>query len=303
MNIFITGGTGFIGTHLIKVLLSENHKIKVLTRSEQKAEKIFGSQVKVVGGDPLKREKWTEELAGCDAVINLCGEVVLERKWTERRKRTILNSRVLPTRIIVETLEKMGNKPKVLISGSAVGYYSNRGAEKITEEAGPGSDFGAILNIEWEAEARKAESLGVRVATIRTGLVLGHDEGGLVKMLTPYKFFIGGPIGSGKQYLSWIHINDEVGIIKMALTDKNIKGAVNATAPNPVTNREFSKTLGKILKRPSLLPTPPFMLKLMFGEGAALLTEGQRVIPQKALNAGYKFQFDNLESALKDVLI
>lgn len=302
MNIFITGGTGFIGTHLIKALLGENHKIKVLTRSESKAEKIFGSQVKVVGGNPTRREKWTEELDGCDAIINLCGEPILEKKWTEQRKRVLLNSRILPTRIMVETIEKLENKPEVLINGSAVGYYSGHGDEKLTEEIAPGNDFGAELNKKWEAEAMKAEEFGVRVVTVRTGFVLGHREGGLANMLTPYKFFIGGPISSGKQYMSWVHIKDEVGIIKMALTNKNIRGAVNATAPNPVTNREFSKTLGKILGRPSWLPLPPSMLKLMFGEGAALLLEGQRVIPQKALDAGYKFQFEDLESALMDVI-
>lgn len=302
MNIFITGGTGFIGKHLIKALLMDGHSVKVLTRNEEKAEKVFGSQVKVVGGNPARREKWTEALEGCDAIINLCGEPILAKKWTEQRKRILLNSRILPTRIIIESIEKLENKPEVLINGSAIGYYSGRGDKKITEDESAGNDFGASLCKEWEDEARRAEGYGVRVVAIRTGFVLGHGEGGLTNMLTPFKFFAGGPIGSGKQYISWIHINDEVGIIKMALTNKDIKGPINATAPNPVTNREFSKTLGRVLGRPSWLPVPPFMLKLLFGEGAALLAEGQHAIPQKALNAGYKFQFETLEPALQDVL-
>lgn len=302
MKIFVTGGTGFIGRQLIERLLQEGHEVSVLTRSAAKAEKIFEGKVIVIEGDPLKPGDWQEEIGKNNAVINLCGEPILDKKWTSERKKLILESRLLPTQNIIDGINSADKKPEVLISGSAIGYYSNRGDEVITEDAAPGDDFGAELCSRWEDVANKAKDLGVRVVSIRTGFVLAKKGGGLAKMIPPFKFFAGGPIGNGKQFMSWIHINDHIGITITVLKNKEISGPVNLTAPNPVTNKEFSKTLGKVLGRPSWLPVPAFALKLMFGEGAALLTEGQRVIPKKALDAGYKFQFENLKDALSDVL-
>ncbi len=302
MKIFITGGTGFIGRSLIKSLLDDGHMVTVLSRSAQKAESILGSKVTIIEGDPRVAGSWMDEIGTCEAVINLCGAPILKKKWTDERKQLLLDSRIIPTRLIVEAIKKAKKRPRVLISGSAVGYYSDRGDELIAEESGPGRDFGAKLCSSWEAEANKATELGVRVVTVRTGMVLGRGGGALAQMTPPFKFFVGGPIGSGRQYMSWIHLDDHIGITKLALTDTSITGPVNMTAPNPVTNRDFMKAIGNAMHRPSWLPVPGFALKIMFGEGADLLVEGQRALPKKAENAGYRFTYASLDAALTDAL-
>ncbi len=302
MKIFITGATGFIGRSLTKSLLADGYEVTVLSRNSQKATSIFGSKVKIVEGDPGIAGSWTDEVGASDAVINLCGAPILKKKWTDARKQLLLDSRIVPTGLIIEAISKAKNKPEVLISGSAVGYYSDRGDELITEESGPGSDFGAHLCSSWEAEANKATEFGVRVVTLRTGIVLGPDGGALSQMTPPFKFFVGGPIGNGRQYMSWVHLDDHIGITKLALADTSITGPVNMTAPEPVINREFMKAIGKAMHRPSWLPVPGFVLQILFGEGAALLLEGQRAIPKKAQASGYQFINANLDAALADVL-
>lgn len=302
MRIFITGGTGFIGRRLLSGLLESGHEVTTISRNAVKAKALLGDKVSVIGGNPSEPGEWQEEVGRSDAIVNLCGEPILDQKWTEKRKQLLLNSRILPTRLIVDAISRSNRKPEVLISGSAIGYYGGRGDEKLTEDAAPGNDFAAQLCRGWEAEARKAEVFGIRVANLRTGEVLGAGGGVLAPMLGLFKFYAGGPLGSGRQYMSWIHIDDHVAITNFTLMNKNIAGPINLTGPNPVTNRDFSKALGKALGRPSWLPAPSFALRLKFGEGASLILEGQRVVPKKALDNGYKFKFANLDEALMDVL-
>lgn len=302
MKIFITGGTGFLGRHLIEELILDNHEVTVLTRSEKTANNVFKQgSVKVIEGDPTKPGPWQQAIDGSDAVINLCGEKILDKKWNNEVKQKLLHSRIPPTNHIVEAIAASKEKPTVLISGSAIGYYSDRGSAIVTEQDMRGHDFPAQLCQAWEDAANKAATM-TRVVFIRTGLVLAKKGGALEEMAQPFKFFAGGPIGSGTQYMSWIHIKDHIEIVKLCLTNDTISGPINLTAPNPVTNSEFTNALGKAMNRPSWLRVPPFMLKLMFGEGAALLLEGQRVIPQKALNTGYSFKYEILENALDDLL-
>lgn len=302
MKVLILGATGFIGHNLTKALLAEGHQIIAITRSASKGKSILGDEVRLVEANPLRPGSWQDEVGLAEAVVILIGEPILDKKWTPERKQILLNSRIIPTRLVVEAIVQSASKPEALICGSAIGYYGNRGDEELTEESAPGHDFAAKLCLDWETEANKAATFGMRVVNLRTGFVLGQN-GALKKMLTPFKFFVGGPIGSGQQYLSWIHISDHVSLTKFALTNKNIRGPLNMTAPNPVTNKEFSRLLGKTLKRPSWLPVPGFALKLMFGEGAEMLLGGQKVLPKKALEAGYQFKFAELESALTDILV
>lgn len=301
MKVFITGATGFIGRALVPSLLADGHKVTALTRSESKGKSIFGERVNVVQGDPLTGGAWQEEIGRHDAIINLCGEPILKKKWTPQRRRVLTDSRVIPTQLIVEAIEKAERRPEVLISGSAVSYYGFHDDEPLTEESAKGSGFASTLVIDWEAAAEAATRLGVRVVTLRTGIVLGKGGGALSQMVPPVKFFVGGPIGRGDQFMSWIHIDDYVAITKMALTTP-VAGGLNMTAPQPVTNREFMKTIGRVIGRPSWLPVPGFVLKLVFGEGAELLLKGQRVLPEKAQDAQYKFLYPALEPALADLL-
>jgi len=304
MKIFVTGATGFIGSQLTKSLVSDGHEVTALTRDAAKARSGLDPKVRIVEGYPLDVGPWLDEIGRHDAIVNLCGEAILKDKWTPARKQTLLDSRLKPTRLIVEAMERAKTRPKVLISGSAIGYYGSRGDELLTEDSSPGDrgSFDVSLVTDWEEEAQKAEALGVRVVTIRTGIVLGRRRGALAEMAAPFKFFAGGPIGNGRHYMSWIHIDDHIGITKMALIDETISGGINVTAPAPVINRDFMKAIGKALNRPSWLPVPAFVLKLVFGEGAVLLVEGQRVLPKKAQDAGYKFRFTDVDSAVRDAL-
>lgn len=303
MKIFITGGTGFIGKQLVRALISDGHVVTILTRSLRGARQAFdGYEVDLVEGNPAEPGAWLKSIDGADAVINLCGEKILGKKWTGDFKKQILDSRIKPTDLIVKAISEAHVKPKILINGSAIGYYADRGSDILTEDEPAGKDYAAYLCKAWEETALKASDYGTRVVLLRTGLVLGEKGGALTEMAKPFKFFAGGPIGSGNQYLSWIHIRDHVEITKLCLNNETLSGAINLTAPDPVTNDEFMKTLGKVMGRPSWLRVPAFTLKLMFGEGAALLLEGQRVVPKKAVDSGYSFKFANLEDALRDVL-
>ncbi len=302
MRVFVTGGTGFIGRRLIAALLADGDEVTVLTRSAAKAEQTFGARVTIVEGNPLAAGAWQGKIAGHDAIVNLCGEPILKKKWTPARKQVLLDSRLSPTRLVVEAIAGAEPRPEVLVSGSAVSYYGFQDDEPLTEESGHGTGFASQLVIDWEDEARRAEALGVRVVLLRTGIVLGKGGGALSQMVPPFKFFVGGPIGSGRQYFSWIHIADHVGLTKLALADKTITGGLNMTAPNPVSNRDFMKALGRALGRPSWLPVPGFILRAAFGEGAELLLKGQRVLPVKAQDAGYDFQFADLDAALRETL-
>ena len=293
MRILITGGTGFIGTPLTKELRKAGHEVMITTRRKStEKEKLTWSPPDLIPPDVISE---------IDAIINLAGEPIAPQRWTEARKKLILSSRINTTRALVRSIENSDKKPKVFISASAIGYYGPHDEEPVNEEASPSSDYLASVCLKWEAEAQKAEALGLRVVRVRIGGVLEADGGLLVQMAGPFKNFAGGPIGSGKQWFSWIHRDDVVGIIKYAIENDSVSGPVNLTAPNPVTNKEFSNALGKALNRPSLINVPAFAVRLVLGELASVLLTGQKVIPEKALEAGYKFKYPEVNEALKAI--
>ncbi len=293
-KIFITGGTGFIGSNLIYDLLQENYEIYVLTRNPEKIKKL-PSSCQIILGNPTIEGDWQKKLEEMDIVINLAGQNIFSR-WTEEYKNKILESRVKSTQNIVSFLRK----DSLLINASAVGYYGDRGNEIITEESLPGNTFLAKVCVEWEKEALKAKENGTKVIITRFGIVLGN-EGMLAKILPIFKLGLGGSLGKGNQWFPWIHIKDLTSAISFLTKDKT-EGIYNLTSPNPVTNKEFSQTLGKILKRPTIIPIPFFMLKLVFGELANEITSSIRAYPQNLLSIGFSFKFETIESALRDLL-
>lgn len=301
MKVVVSGGTGFIGVPLVRALADAGHEPVVLTRNPRRASAWLDPRARVVAWDARTLGGWERELSGADAVVNLAGESIGEGRWTPERKERIMSSRVAATRAIVAGLQQADPRPRVLVNASAVGYYGPRGDEVVTEADGPGSDFLAQVVIAWEAAAREAEPLGVRVVRQRMGIVLGQG-GALGRMLLPFRLGLGGPIGSGRQWYSWIHRDDAIGLILFALTREDASGAINATAPNPVRMKEFAATLGKVLRRPALLPVPALALRLLLGEQAEAVLSGQRVLPTVAERLGYRFRFPDLETALRDVL-
>jgi len=293
MNILITGGTGFIGTPLSHALRKSGHMVVVTTRRpSQSPEKFTWRPPELIPSDAMVE---------FDAVINLAGESIAPGRWTREKKEKILTSRISTTRALVESMKNADRKPEVLINASAVGYYGAHEDDYVTEDTPPGSDFLADVCKQWEAEAQKAMQLGVRVVLIRIGGVLESDGGALPQMIIPFKFFLGGPIGSGKQWFSWIHRDDVLGIIQYALENETITGPVNATAPNPVTNKGFSTALGKAFGSPSWFPVPGFIVKLTLGELGSVLLTGQRVVPEKAIKEGYEFKYTDVDQALKAI--
>ena len=239
-------------------------------------------------------------LEGLDAVVHLAGESISAIRWTEEKKKAIRDSRVFGTRSMIETFDKLERKPKTFVSGAAIGFYGDRGDDLMTESSPAGKTFLAEISKEWEAESRRAEDLGIRTVLLRTGIVLSKDGGALATMMTPFKLGVGGIVGSGKQWMSWISLDDVVGIINFALENESVRGAINVVAPNPVTNEEFTKTLGSVLYRPTFLPLPEFAVHMVFGEmGDALLLDSTRVVPKRLLDAGYEFRFTDLKAGLK----
>jgi uncharacterized protein (TIGR01777 family) len=306
MRVFVTGGTGLVGTRLIKCLLERGDEPVVLTRRYAEARQHLGAGVTLIEGDPMRAGDWQDAVTDCDAVINLAGENIFARRWSEKFKNLLRDSRTQSTANVVEALARKPRtargQPKTLINASAIGIYGPHGDDEVTEESPPGNDFLARICVEWENAAQQAEPLGVRVAIVRIGVVLERGGGALSKMLTPFKLGVGGKVGSGTQWMSWVHNADVVGILLFALENAEAHGPFNATAPNSVTNKDFSKELGYALRRPSYVPTPAFALRLGLGEVADVITTGQRVLPQRALEAGYTFRFPTLEAALADVV-
>jgi uncharacterized protein (TIGR01777 family) len=300
MKALVTGATGFVGRRLLKLL----DQPVVLSRSAAKAQNELASfGAKTFSWDPAQEPAPARAFEGVEVVFHLAGEPVAEGRWTAAKKNRLRESRVLGTRNLVNALRELPTKPKVLISASAVGYYSDRGEEVLDETKPPENDFLGELCQAWEREALQAESLGIRVITVRVGIVLGENGGALAKMLPPFRFGLGAPLGSGRQYMPWIHIEDLVRLMVFAAEHENVRGPINGAGPNPVTNREFTKTLGKVLSRPTIFPpVPGFMLKLMFGEFGQILLHSQRVVPKKAMDVGFEFRFSELEPALRDVL-
>jgi uncharacterized protein (TIGR01777 family) len=299
MKTLVTGATGMVGPRVLRML----DRPTVVTRNPDRARQSIGHLAgRIVGWDPLAGPPPAEALDGVEAVMHLAGESVAEGRWTAAQKARIRDSRVIGTRNLVQGIRQASKRPSVLVSASAVGYYGDRGDEELTESASPGHDFLADVCVAWEQEAFAAEELGVRVVTERTGIVLGAGGGALAKMLTPFKLSAGGPLGNGRQWMPWVHVTDLARLYLHAAEHASIRGPLNAVAPNPVRNSEFTKALGRQLRRPAFMPAPYLGLRLLFGEFAQVLFASQRVIPRVALDTGFTFQYPDIASALKEIL-
>ncbi|MGF6087938.1 TIGR01777 family oxidoreductase [Pseudomonas sp. 18173] len=296
MHILLTGGTGLIGRQLCRHWLGQGHRLTVWSRKPEKVAKICGVQVRGIA----RLEDLGQEPV--DAIVNLAGAPIADRPWTHKRKALLWSSRITLTETLLAWLESREQRPRVLISGSAVGWYGDGGERELTEDSAPVSeDFASQLCIAWEETAQRAETLGIRVMFIRTGLVLSAQGGFLSRLLLPFKLGLGGPIGNGRQWMPWIHIDDQIALIDFLLHRNEASGPYNACAPKPVRNREFAKALGSVLHRPTFMPMPAFALKVGLGELSLLLLGGQRATPVRLLKAGFTFQFTDLRAALDDL--
>lgn len=300
MKITITGATGLIGTRLVHDLLARGDEVTVLSRNPDRARQTLGA-VEAFKWDPDNEPAPAEALAGRDGVVHLAGENIAQR-WNDETRRKIRDSREQGTRRLVEGIATAEPRPRVLVSMSAVGYYGDRGDQTLDESTPPGDDYLANVCIAWEREAEAATELGLRVVRTRNGVVLDKRDGALAKMLPPFRLGVGGPVAGGRQYISWIHLDDIAGMIVRGLDDERWSGAVNATAPEPVTNAEFSKTLGRALHRPAVAPVPAFALRTLYGGMAQLVTDSQRAIPKRAVELGYEHRQPDLDQALRSAL-
>ena len=295
MKLLVTGGTGFIGTPLSRTLVQQGHELLVLTRQ-------FRPPRESIRFLAWQTNDWQRELSTVEGVINLAGESLAAKRWSPQQKQVLTSSRLHTTRALIEAVAASQHRPAVWINASAVGYYGARNDEPLTETDLPGRGFLAELCQAWEREAQRAEPLGVRVVRLRIGLVLGPGGGALAKMVPPFRACVGGPFGSGRQWISWIHRDDVIGLIEWALTQPHVSGAVNATAPTPVTMRDFCRALGRTLHRPSWAPVPAVVLRALLGEMSELLLTGQRVMPAVAQQRGYTFRRPELHAALEACL-
>jgi hypothetical protein len=302
MKVFITGGTGFVGSVVVEALLGQDHEATILTRSAPRRGQPHANRVAYVEGDPRQTGKWQESLAEHDGVINLAGASIFCR-WTHANKRAIRESRIEATRNLVKGLSGRKGRETVLISASGAGYYGLREQEGVGEDTPAGRDFLALLSQEWEAEAQKAADCGVRVALCRLGVVLGRNGGALKKMAPAFRAGLGSPLGKGSQWFSWIHETDLANIFLFLLSQKDVSGPVNCTAPYPVRNKELTRELGRALRRPTFLPSVPGpLLKMALGEFAQVFLEGQCAVPARLLDLGFDFRFPTLDQALADLL-
>jgi uncharacterized protein (TIGR01777 family) len=298
MRILISGGSGLVGSAATAALQADGHTVAHLVRP--------GGAIKQgdVGWDPTRATVDLAGIEGTEVVIHLSGAGIGDGRWTSARKQMLRSSRIDTTRVLVDSLSKLKQKPRTLLVASAIGYYGNAGDEILTESSANGTDFLALLCRDWEAEARRAAPLGIRTATLRFGIILSGKGGAVPRMLTPFKLGLGGRLGSGKQWMSWIAIEDVVGIIRFAIANEQVNGPVNVVAPNPVRNEEFTRLLAGMLHRPAIFPAPAFVLKLAMGEMAdAVLLGSDRVLPERLLAAGYSFRFQILEPALRAAVL
>lgn len=298
MQILITGGTGFVGQLLREELIKQGHNLIIVTRNAKKYEDEAASNQRFIDLDT----DFTTYMEKCDAVINLAGENLFKKRWNEALKKEIHESRISTTRKLVQAMQKAEPKPKVFISASASGYYGNQGDTILDETAPPADDFLATVCVDWEKEAKEAEKLGIRVAIPRIGIVLERGGGALEKMIPPFNYFVGGPIGNGQQYLPWIHRYDMVQAIIYPLINDDIEGPYNACSPNAVTMNEFAKTLGKIMNRPAIFRVPAFALSIVLGEGAKPVLSSANMTPKKLLEAKFPFRYNDLDEALADII-
>ncbi len=305
MKVAVVGATGFVGSRLVERLTAEGHQVIVFTRNALKAEQVFPKSaypnLEIIAYDPIESGAWQDSIAGCDGVVNLAGEAIAETRWTPERKRSLMDSRQITTQKLVEAIAKANLKPSVLVNASAIGFYGTSETATFDETSPSGNDFLAEVCQTWEAEASKVKESGVRLVILRLGIVLGMG-GALGKMLTPFKLFAGGPIGSGNQWFSWIHREDLVSLILRALTRPQMEGVFNATAPKPVRMAEMATALGQVLSRPSWIPVPSFALEAMLGDGAKVVLEGQEVLPKHTLADGFGYQYPTIKPALEEIL-
>lgn len=298
MKIFIVGGTGFVGSHLCSYLLDQGHTVTALGTTPE-WPKSAHTRFRYVSADATQPGSWQQEITTADAVVNLAGKTIFKR-WNKTYKQQIHDSRILTTRNIVDALP--ADSPCTLCNTSAVGYYGDRGDEILNETASPGNGFMADIAKAWEKEAFMAADKGIRVAVMRFGIVLGKDGGAMAQMLPAFRMFAGGPLGDGRQWFPWIHLRDLLSAVRLLLETPTLSGAFNLNAPNPVRNRELASTLGRVLGRPSFLPAPRAMLRLVLGEVGTALVESQRSVPQHLLESGFSFQFPDIETALRDIV-
>jgi hypothetical protein len=302
-RVVVTGATGLVGTQLCSYLRSQGYQVVVFSRSPQKARRAVPGAAEYVEWDYSSLQgSWVGALSGAYGVVHLAGASLFGSRWNKEYKKKLYDSRIESTRALVQAMERMETRPAVFVSGSAVGYYGHRGDALLDETAEPGDDFLARMCIDWEREALRAEELGMRTVLLRTGIVMDNSGGALAQLKIPFQLFVGGPVLPGTQWISWVHIDDQVGLIRLALENENVRGPLNATAPHPQTNADFSATLGRVLGTPSWLPVPGFALHLLIGEFAEHLTHGQRVLPQRAQDYGYQFRYPTAEKALDSLL-
>ena len=301
VRVTVTGATGRIGVALVRALRAGGAEVAVLSRDPGRARSVLGADVPAHAWDPAAGAAPAAALAGRDAIVHLAGEDAGQR-WSAAAKERILQSRIAGTRALVDGIRAADPRPAALVSASAVGYYGARGDEPVAEDAPAGAGFLAGVCEAWEREALAAQELGARVVRVRTGVVLDAQGGALARMLPPFKLGVGGPIAGGRQYVPWVHVDDVIGIYARAVDDPAWQGAVNATAPEPVTNREFSRALGRVLRRPALAPIPGLALRLLYGEMADVVLTGQRAVPRRTLELGYAFRHPQLEEALRSIL-
>ena len=300
MRILISGGTGMIGKQLVNRLHESGHDLWILTRREQKGHHLPG--VKMVHWDGSSLGKWSDLVGQVDAIINLAGENIGAKRWSSKRKNIIIDSRVNAGKILTEAISNSKKRPVVFIQASAIGFYEKNNIDTLSEESQISHDFLADICKEWEASSLDVETMGVRRIVIRTGVVLSKEEGALNRMLIPFKFFIGGPIGSGKQMISWIHPSDEVSAIQFLLENEEARGNYNLTAPYPVSNANLGKTLAKIINRPYWIPVPALVLRCLLGEMSTLVLDGQTVAPSRLIDAGFSFKYEKIENAIIDLM-
>jgi uncharacterized protein (TIGR01777 family) len=303
MKVLISGGSGFIGGHLVASLVKDHHDVVVLSRRPETKNPPSG--VRYVTWDARSPSgDWVKELSGAQAIVNLAGASIGIWPWTKKRMNELISSRVSPTTALVQALERTpaALRPQVFVSASGIDYYGDRGDEAITVESGPGDSFLAQLSQQWETAAQKAEPLGVRVVRIRTSMVFGREAYAFRLLTLPFRLFVGGPLGNGRQWFTWIHIDDIVGLYRLALEDNRVIGPVNGVAPDIRRERDLAKEIGKVMHRPALFPAPAFALRLVLGKEAQLLLHGRRAEPGKATGYGYQFRFGGLHEALEDIL-